>query len=87
MTGGRFSGPATLTTVIVQDGSTSPPARSAVAHQRAPERYDVSVTSAGYEDVYRRTIATERIGQALRAAEKVPEKRQLSASPPIATSS
>jgi len=68
---------AAMARAIERVGSIDPArCRASVA-----ERYDVSVTAGGYEDVYRRAIATERIRQASRAAEKVPERRQLSASP------
>jgi glycosyltransferase involved in cell wall biosynthesis len=44
------------------------------------DRYDVSVTVAGYEHVYRRAIAADRRDLA-RAADSVPETRLLPASP------
>ena len=68
---------AAMARAIERVGSIDPArCRASVA-----ERYDISVTSAGYEDVYRQAITTERIRQASRATEKVPERRQVSASP------
>jgi glycosyltransferase involved in cell wall biosynthesis len=43
------------------------------------ERYDVSVTAAGYEDVYRRAIAADRVRATSRAPETVLDKRRLTA--------
>ena len=49
------------------------------------ERYDVSVTAAGYEDVYRQAIAADRPRAAPRARETMLDRRRLTA-PPLSTS-
>ncbi len=49
------------------------------------ERYDVSVTVAGYEDVYRRAIAADRLRPGSCAPETVPDRRRLTA-PRLSTS-
>ena len=74
---GLVADEAAMARAIERVGSIDPArCRASVA-----ERYDISVTSAGYEDVYRQAITTERTRQASRATEKVPERRQVSASP------
>jgi hypothetical protein len=45
------------------------------------ERYDVSVTVAGYERLYRRAIAADRRPRAWRAAGNVSESIQLPKAP------
>jgi len=68
---------AEMARAVARVGSIDPVrCRASVA-----ERYDVSVTAAGYEDVYRRAIAADRLRATSRAPQTVLDSSQLAVPP------